>query len=248
MPGSLDERTLQQFFSVPRRAFIKSTDLTDGAVTRTIPSQAVIRSLLSRVPALHDSDRVLMIGIGSGYLATVLSKLVAELVVVELHEPVVVELHEPVADIARHNMEPFDCGNVLIRSGDGVDGAADLAPFDLIIVVCALPSLDALFAQLTPKGVLIQLEDADGMWGALKAWQRGADGTMHCRDVGVIQFDADIGDTLIDLEVVDQETLRQARQEAERTRRPLMAVLQLQRRCHEGGRPGALHYRLGVEG
>lgn len=50
--------------------------------------------------------------------------------------------------------------------------------------------------------------------GALKAWQRGADGDMHCRDIGVIQFDADIGDTLIDLEVVDQETLQQARLEA----------------------------------
>ena len=218
MPDSLDERTLQQFFSVPRRAFIKSTDLTDGAVTRTIPSQAVIRSLLSRAPALHDTDRVLMIGIGSGYLATVLSKLVAELVVVELHEPV--------ADIARHNMEPFDCSNVLVRIGEGTEGAADLAPFDLVIVVCALPSLETLFTQLTPKGVLVQLEDVEGAWGALKAWQRGADGAMHCRDTGVIQFDADIGDTLIDLEVVDQETLRQARQEAERTHRPLMAVLQ----------------------
>lgn len=157
MPGSLDERTLQQFFSVPRRAFIKSTDVIDGFVTRTIPSQAVIRSLLSRVPTLRDSDRVLMIGVGSGYLATVLSRLVAELVVVELHEQV--------ADIARHNMAPFGCSNVIMRVGEGVAGAKDLAPFDLIIVACALPSRDELFAQLAPEGTLIQLEDAEGVWG-----------------------------------------------------------------------------------
>lgn len=218
MSAHYDERALNAFVSVPRRAFIRSTDLLELPVTRTIPSQSSIRALLAHTPVLRDTDRVLLVGAGSGYLATVLSRLVAELVIVELHAPM--------ADIARTNMAAFDVANVTLRVGEGAKGAPDLAPFDLIIVVCELASLQALFAQLADNGVLVQLEPAPGAWGALRAWQRNDQGSMTSRDLCIIQYDADVGDTLIDLELLDASELQQARQEAERTGLPLMSVLQ----------------------
>lgn len=83
MSGKPDNRLMQALYAIPRSAFIASSDLGEMMSGHSIPSRATVKSVLSRIPVLRDSDRVLLIGAGSGYLAMILSRLVASLLVIE---------------------------------------------------------------------------------------------------------------------------------------------------------------------
>ena len=238
MSAKPDNRLMQAIYAVPRSAFIASPDLGEMMSGHSIPSRSTIRSILSRVPPLRETDRVLLIGAGSGYVATILSRLVASLLVLERDHSII--------EIARKNIAAFKPANLSLRSGDGVAGAADQAPFDKIIALCNLDNIDALMTQLVDGGVLIRLQGSDGRWATLEACQRDADGRLRRQDLGPVDFSADISEALIDMGLIDDRLLKNAREEAGRLNLPLMTVIQR----HLGGEDvsvyRALAKRIGV--
>jgi type IV pilus assembly protein PilB len=218
MPTKLDQRAMQAVYAVPRSAFVSSADMGEMLSGHSIPSRATVKTLLSRLPPLQESARVLQIGIGSGYLSMVLSRLVAELVVVERHNVI--------ADIAKRNLAPFQPINIDVRVGEGELGAADKAPFDLIIALCVLSDRNVLLDQLGQNGVLIGLDGRDGRWSTLVSMRRDADDRIVNTDLGVIEFVADVSEALIDMGLIDEKLVHSAREEASRLRLPLMTVIQ----------------------
>lgn len=239
MSGSPTSQQNVDLADIPRNAFIKSADVFERTSTRTMPSQSAVRTLLAMIQPLTADSRVLLVGAGSGYLAAVLSRLVSELVVIERH-PVI-------ADIARANVSAFDRGNITLRVGEGAEGAADLAPFDAIIVVCQVASREQLLAQLADDGELVMLESGDAVWAALTSWRREATGVLQSRDIGVIPYDQDIGDTLFDFEVISAEQLAEARAEAQADGQPLMSILQRKLGKEDIGLYRAIAKRMGME-
>lgn len=115
---------------LPRQAFVASDDLRGMISGHGIPGEQTVRQILERIPRVKSDYRVLMIGCGSGYVAGVLSRLAREVIALE-HQ-------EPVARIARRSLASAGIDNVEVRVGEGEDGAADAAPFDLILSMCAL--------------------------------------------------------------------------------------------------------------
>ncbi|MEE4250520.1 MAG: ATPase, T2SS/T4P/T4SS family [Alcanivoracaceae bacterium] len=218
MPANTDLRTIQMVHAVPRSAFVSSADVGELMSGHSIPSQAAVRSILSRIPPLQASDKVLLIGAGSGYFAMILSRLVAQLVVVE-HSQVI-------ADIARKNLTAFKPVNVAIRVADGVSGAPDQAPFDRIIALCRLSDINALLDQLTVDGSLVVLEGADGRWTSLELCQRDARGNVRRQDLGPVDFSSDVSSALMDMGLVDDKLMSAAKEEAARLNLPLMTVIQ----------------------
>ena len=107
MSGKPDNRLMQAIYAIPRSAFIASPDLGEMMSGHSIPSRATVKSVLARIPSLRDSDRVLLVGAGSGYLAMILSRLVANLLVIERDASI--------ADIARKNIAAFKPGNLTLR-------------------------------------------------------------------------------------------------------------------------------------
>lgn len=100
--------------------------------------------------ALHPSadDRILEIGLGSGYQAAVLSTLVKDVYSIEL----VRELGAKTITL----LENLDYKNIHARIGDGSYGWPEEAPFDGIIVTAAPPTIpEALVKQLKVGGRLI---------------------------------------------------------------------------------------------
>jgi protein-L-isoaspartate(D-aspartate) O-methyltransferase len=71
----------------------------------------------------------LEVGTGSGYQAAVLAELVEHVYSIEI----ICEL----ADTARAKLEKLNYKNITIRCGDGYQGWAEHAPFDMIIVTAA---------------------------------------------------------------------------------------------------------------
>lgn len=89
-------------------------------------------------------EKVLEIGAGSGYMAALLAAHAAEVVTVEI-EPAL-------ADIARANLQKNGVGNVTVHVGDGRQGLAAQAPYDVIMVSASVPAVDPVLKSQLKMG------------------------------------------------------------------------------------------------
>ena len=144
--GIKDERVLAAMLKVPRERFVPS-----GVVP-----QAYIVAYMTEGLQVTNSKRVLEIGTGSGYQASVLGELAREVYTIEI----VPQL----ADQARKTLAELGYRNVHVRTGDGYLGWPEQAPFDAIMVTAApahvpQPLVDQLAVggrMIIPVGVAYQ--------------------------------------------------------------------------------------------
>lgn len=136
--GIRNERVLRVFREVPRNVFCLAADrehafedrvlpLTDGA---TLSQPSVLAAMLESL-RLDPGDRVLEIGSGSGYSTALLCELAGSVRGIELN-PLLVQA-------ARATLHKLGYANASLHAGDGRQGAYDHAPFDAIILHCAVP-------------------------------------------------------------------------------------------------------------
>jgi protein-L-isoaspartate(D-aspartate) O-methyltransferase len=153
--GVGDPRLLAAMRQVPRENFVPE-ELRDFAYEdRPLPveggqtiSQPYIVARMIEAAAIRASDRVLEIGVGSGYAAAVMSRLAAHVFAID-------RLGE-LAALARGRMERLGYDNLSIRTGDGTEGWPEQAPFDAILVAAGGPSVPPpLREQLTIGGRLV---------------------------------------------------------------------------------------------
>lgn len=153
--GVTDPAVLAAIESTPRELF--TPDLfqervwEDSALPiacgQTI-SQPYIVGLMTQALRLDSRSRVLEIGTGSGYQATILSKL-SRLVYT-------VERYRTLMKAAEYRFKQLELTNIITRFGDGGLGWPEQAPFDRIMVTAAASDEpEALLAQLKPNGVLV---------------------------------------------------------------------------------------------
>jgi protein-L-isoaspartate(D-aspartate) O-methyltransferase len=96
---------------------------------------------------IRNTDKVLEIGTGSGYMAALLAASAAHVVSIESRPEL--------ADFARQNLERAGIANVTVETGDGSQGWSHRGPYDAIVVSGSLPVLPpALLKQLRVGGRL----------------------------------------------------------------------------------------------
>jgi protein-L-isoaspartate(D-aspartate) O-methyltransferase len=153
--GIHDQRVLVAMGEVPRERFVaerfRGRAYADSALpigeAQTI-SQPWIVAAICEALRLRGNERVLDVGVGSGYSAAVLSQLAAEVVGIERHERL--------AEGARRALAEVGAGNVEVLVGDGSRGLPDRAPFDAIAVHASAPAPPrTLLAQLVDGGRLV---------------------------------------------------------------------------------------------
>lgn len=228
---------LDAIASVPRSTFVASPDLAYLLSGHSIPSRQVVEQFLTRLPLTTANINALLIGAGSGYLAQILSRLVKTLTVIEHNDLV--------ANIARQNLNAFKPANVRILLGEGEQGAPDRAPFQLIISSCVLHNLEELQQQLAPGGVLAVLEGGDSRWSALVLYEKTINGIQR-QETGLLDFNRNSGEILIDLGVMDEVALQTARKDAQRLGKPLISVIQRHANVENVDVYRALANRLGM--
>ena len=114
---------------------------------QTIP-QPFIVALMTDVAAPETHDKVLEVGTGSGYQTAILAELVNQLYTVEI-------LPE-MARAARQRLDTIGYNNIHYRVGDGRNGWAEEAPFDIILVTAAAVEVPpTLIEQLRPGGRMV---------------------------------------------------------------------------------------------
>ncbi len=153
--GIMDPAVLRAMDEVPREYFVLA-EFSDAAyLDQALPiecgqtiSQPYVVAFMTERLDLQPAHRVLEIGTGSGYQAAVLSRLAASVVSIERYRTL--------AEGARGRLRTLGFSNVDIVVGDGLEGAADYAPFDRVIVTAAAEEVPhELVNQLAKDGIMI---------------------------------------------------------------------------------------------
>jgi len=153
--GISDERVLRAIAQTPRELFVDEPFSDSAYHNSALPiacgqtiSQPFVVAYMTQHLDLGDNMRVLEIGTGSGYQAAILSPLCRRVYTIERHRPLL--------DQANARFKALKLENVVARHGDGFAGWPEQAPFDRIILSCAVQQVPPqLVEQLKPGGVLI---------------------------------------------------------------------------------------------
>jgi protein-L-isoaspartate(D-aspartate) O-methyltransferase len=158
--GITDTLVLAAMGAVPRHLFIdealQSRAYEDTALPigfgQTISSPYIVGRMteLARCgrEAGRDLGRVLEVGTGCGYQATVLAQVAREVVTIERIATLVGKTRKRLRDLRLNNIK--------LKHGDGMQGYAEGAPYDAIVVAAAFGSVpSALKTQLADGGRLI---------------------------------------------------------------------------------------------
>ncbi|MBK8890169.1 MAG: protein-L-isoaspartate O-methyltransferase [Dechloromonas sp.] len=151
----LDPQVLDLLFVVKREDFAPAAYRNLAFADMEIPIGSGQVMLAPRIEArllqelgIQNTDKVLEIGAGSGYMAALLAAR-AEYVIS-------IESRPELADFARQNLARADVANVTVEVGNGINGWAQRGPYDAIVVSGSLPELpDALLKQLRVGGRLV---------------------------------------------------------------------------------------------
>ena len=134
--GVNDPNVLAAMRKVPRHLFVSEALMDQAYGDFPLPigeqqtiSQPYIVAEMTQALDLNKDNRVLEIGTGSGYQATVLSEFT--------HHVYAIEILEPLARATAKRLEELGHTIITTRIGDGYKGWPDNAPFDAIIVTAA---------------------------------------------------------------------------------------------------------------
>jgi len=153
--GIKDGRVLRAMERVPRHEFVPESMRPDAYADMPLPigsgqtiSQPYIVAAMLEALEVRQSDHVLEIGTGSGYMTALLCEVAAEVLSIERYEQL--------ADRGRGMLQMLGYRNVQIIVADGSMGYAAAAPYDRIIASAAAPKIPpALVHQLAEDGRMV---------------------------------------------------------------------------------------------
>jgi protein-L-isoaspartate(D-aspartate) O-methyltransferase len=153
--GVVDPQLLDAMLKVPRHLFVPENLVSLAYNDTPLPigygqtiSQPYIVALMSDSLKVEEGFKVLEIGTGSGYQAAVLAEIGCQVFTVE-----VIKI---LADTAQERLKSLGYPEINVRWGDGYFGWKEEAPFDSIIVTCAIDHVPPpLIEQLKEGGKMV---------------------------------------------------------------------------------------------
>ncbi len=186
--GVIDPRILHAMRTVPRHLFVPPELERRAYADEPLPvapgktiSQPFIVATMTELAELEAGDHVLEIGTGTGYQAAVLAELVESVDTVESDAALAAQSRERLARMCYRNIR--------VHHADGFHGYAPGAPYDAILVTCAIPSIFApLASQLAIGGRLVApVGPPDGVQ-MLRVYEKQPDGKLTHRDIFQVRF------------------------------------------------------------
>lgn len=153
--GVVDTRVLSAIERTPREIFCLPQFRDRAYEDTALPiahdqtlSQPTVVALMTQALDVQPRQKVLEVGTGSGYQATILALLCRRLYTIERHRPLLVDAEE--------RFKTLRLNNVVTRHGDGWAGWSEQAPFERIMVTAAPDAVpQALIDQLTVGGIMV---------------------------------------------------------------------------------------------
>lgn len=184
--GIHNTRVIEAIRRVPRHLFVPPEQASHAYEDNPLPigsnqtiSQPYMVAVMTNLLNPQPQEKVLEIGVGSGYQSAVLAQLAARVIGIER-----------IARLARNateRLKALGISNVEVITGDGSGGYPAEAPYDGILVAAVAPRVpDPLVEQLRDGGrLVIPVWDADEQMIEL-AWRSG--GTIHIRRLFPVRF------------------------------------------------------------
>ena len=156
----LEGVAIEGFLRTPRENFVRSFNQKRAyeniwlpiGFGATITDPAVV-SMMTTTLDVKPKQRVLEIGTGSGYQSAILSNLSNHIYSIEIIQPLQKETDALYSELSASYPQYKNIHRTL---GDGYYGWKDYAPFDRIIVTCAIDHLPPpLLQQLAPGGIMV---------------------------------------------------------------------------------------------
>ncbi|MGE0772914.1 MAG: protein-L-isoaspartate(D-aspartate) O-methyltransferase [Cyclobacteriaceae bacterium] len=154
LKGISDEAVLEAIGRVPRHIFFDDALLSHAYEDKAFPighgqtiSQPYTVAFQTQLLQVKPGDKVLEVGTGSGYQATILLEMGAKVHTIEFNRP----LYE-----STRSLLPKLGYRPSFYFGDGSKGLPAYAPFDKILVTAGAPVVpEALLEQLNDPGILV---------------------------------------------------------------------------------------------
>lgn len=153
--NNFNENVLKAMADVPRHLFVSKKLHSEAYENRPLPigygqtiSQPYIVAFMSSIIEPKKNHKVLEIGTGSGYQASILAQIVNTLYSIEIIEPL--------SKKAKETIKKLNYSNIYLKVGDGYYGWEEHAPYDSIIVTAASSHIPPpLVKQLKAGGKMI---------------------------------------------------------------------------------------------
>ncbi len=158
-----NERVKEAFLATPREKFCREQNLGEAYAHAfldlghgwgvTISGPHIVCRMTDRLDP-QPTDRCLEIGTGSGYQAAMLANLSDHVYSIEIIKGLEKETEDIYAKLVQEGYNEYR--NVHLKAADGYYGWPEHAPFDKIIVTCAIDHIPPpLLKQLATNGVMI---------------------------------------------------------------------------------------------
>ncbi len=152
--GIHDQKVLDAIGKVERHLFLESFLWSRAYEDIALPiycdqtiSQPYTVAFQTQLLEVQKGDKILEIGTGSGYQATILSAMGAKVYSIERHY----ELYKRTKKL----LETID-HKIFLFYGDGYQGVPQYAPYDKIIITCGAPNIpETLMDQLKVGGYMV---------------------------------------------------------------------------------------------
>lgn len=158
--GITDLNVIKAIESVPRHFFMDSSFLEFAYEDKAFPigsgqtiSQPFTVAFQTQLLEVRKEDKVLEVGTGSGYQASILVHMGAKVFTIERQKNLYNKTHN---FFEKRELFTILSGKPRLFYGDGYKGKPTFAPFDRIIVTAAAPYIpEALTEQLKPGGRMV---------------------------------------------------------------------------------------------
>lgn len=185
--GVTSPAVLAALRTVPRHEFVPQTMRSLAYSDQPLPigdaqtiSQPYIVAIMTELLDLKAGDKVLEIGTGSGYQAAVLAEITPAVFTIEIIESL--------AEKAKQTLTKLGYTSVAVKAGDGFLGWPEHAPFNAILVTCAVPEMpQPLLEQLADGGRLVAPVDRAAGYQSLKKYLK-VKGSVQATDILDVRF------------------------------------------------------------
>ncbi len=133
----LDPVVLELFNQVPRESFVAESQQGLAFADVELPIghgqlmlSPKIEGRILQALSVKKTDKVLVVGTGSGYLTALLATLANH-----VHA---VEIHQELSDLAKARLDKHNIHNVTLHVGDAANGFAEAAQYDVIVFTGSL--------------------------------------------------------------------------------------------------------------
>jgi protein-L-isoaspartate(D-aspartate) O-methyltransferase len=175
--GITDERVLHAIERVPRHFFLDSAfdevayeDKAFPIAEKQTISQPYTVAYQTQLLEIKPFDKVLEIGTGSSYQASILADMGAQVYTIERQK----KLFDSNKNFAFIRKYP----NIKFFYGDGYEGLPTFAPFDKVLITAAAPEIpQKLVQQMKPGGMMV-IPVGTGDVQTMKRLTKMADGSL----------------------------------------------------------------------